>query len=350
MDSTATQYLYDGEGRICAVESMIAGMPAMTGYLYTAEGQRVAKGMISTWSCDPATNGFTTTNEYVIGSSGEQMSEWGVDPGSSTPAWQHTNVWADGQLFATYDLLGLHYYLNDWLGNRRVQTDSSGIVENICSNLPFGDDLTCTQPTQFPTEHHFTGKERDTESGNDYFGARYYASTTGRFLSPDWSKNPQGVKALGTENDGNNVNVKFGPTGDGSAAQTRPGSDSAGNLNFTITFDPSKNQGMVNQAVNAAHEGTHVADLSDPRFNNPATTLSPFSMEYRGYRTSAYAAAALGQDSWSFKGQNGKGSFPIWNGSWGAVDKNITRYVSGFRDRNGQPDHPETTPHDPWRK
>jgi RHS repeat-associated protein len=32
---------------------------------------------------------------------------------------------------------------------------------------------------------HFTGKERDAESGNDYFGARYYASTTGRFLSPD---------------------------------------------------------------------------------------------------------------------------------------------------------------------
>ena len=38
-----------------------------------------------------------------------------------------------------------------------------------------------------------TGKERDSESGNDYFGARYYASTMGRFLSPDWSKNPQGV-------------------------------------------------------------------------------------------------------------------------------------------------------------
>jgi RHS repeat-associated protein len=33
----------------------------------------------------------------------------------------------------------------------------------------------------------FTGKERDAESGNDYFGARYYASTMGRWLSPDWS-------------------------------------------------------------------------------------------------------------------------------------------------------------------
>jgi RHS repeat-associated protein len=36
----------------------------------------------------------------------------------------------------------------------------------------------CIQP-------HFTGKERDTESGNDYFGDRYFASTMGRFLSPD---------------------------------------------------------------------------------------------------------------------------------------------------------------------
>lgn len=31
----------------------------------------------------------------------------------------------------------------------------------------------------------FTGKERDTESGNDYFGARYYSSAMGRWMSPD---------------------------------------------------------------------------------------------------------------------------------------------------------------------
>lgn len=39
----------------------------------------------------------------------------------------------------------------------------------------------------------FTGKERDSESGNDYFEARYYASNMGRFLSPDWASNPQAV-------------------------------------------------------------------------------------------------------------------------------------------------------------
>ena len=33
--------------------------------------------------------------------------------------------------------------------------------------------------------YRYTGKERDAESGNDYFGARYMASSMGRFMSPD---------------------------------------------------------------------------------------------------------------------------------------------------------------------
>jgi RHS repeat-associated protein len=32
----------------------------------------------------------------------------------------------------------------------------------------------------------YTGKERDAESGNDYFGARYFASSMGRFMTPDF--------------------------------------------------------------------------------------------------------------------------------------------------------------------
>jgi len=38
-----------------------------------------------------------------------------------------------------------------------------------------------------------TGKERDTESGLDYFGARYYGSLMGRFMSPDWAEKPEAV-------------------------------------------------------------------------------------------------------------------------------------------------------------
>jgi RHS repeat-associated protein len=41
--------------------------------------------------------------------------------------------------------------------------------------------------------YKFTGKERDAESGLDYFEARYYSSTMGRFMSPDWSAKEEPV-------------------------------------------------------------------------------------------------------------------------------------------------------------
>jgi RHS repeat-associated protein len=180
------QYLYDGEGRICAVASTpVSGDTILTGYVYNAGGDRVSKGTITTWSCDPAVSGFSATNDYVLGPGGEQVTEMAVD-GNNTMAWQHTNVYAAGKLFATYDSDGLHFYFNDVVGTRRVQTDYAGVLEQSCSGLPFGDSLNCGNSIQFPTDHHFTGKERDFESGNDYFGARYYGSSMGRFLSPDF--------------------------------------------------------------------------------------------------------------------------------------------------------------------
>jgi RHS repeat-associated protein len=72
------------------------------------------------------------------------------------------------------------------------------------------------------TTLHFTSKERDTESGNDYFGARYYVSTMGRWLSPDWSAkivpvpyakldNPQSLNLYAYV--GNNPLTRFDPDG-----------------------------------------------------------------------------------------------------------------------------------------
>jgi len=41
--------------------------------------------------------------------------------------------------------------------------------------------------------YKFTGKERDSESGLDMFGARYYGSSLGRFMTPDWAEKPTNV-------------------------------------------------------------------------------------------------------------------------------------------------------------
>src|SRR5580698_10548013 len=46
----------------------------------------------------------------------------------------------------------------------------------------------------------YTGKERDTESGLDYFGARYYSSNMGRWMSPDWADKPEAVPYSSLDN------------------------------------------------------------------------------------------------------------------------------------------------------
>jgi RHS repeat-associated protein len=184
---SVNQYLYDGEGRVCAVENTLVG--TKTGYIYNAEGIRVAKGTLTEFTCDLTQNHFQETSDEVLDSGGEQAAEYSVDA-SSNVTWQHSNVWVGSQLIATYDTNGLHFYANDWQGTRRVQTDAAGVVEQSCQSLPYGDKLVCTGDPSTPTEHHFTGKESDVESGNDYFEARYYSHDMGRFLTPDWDAKP----------------------------------------------------------------------------------------------------------------------------------------------------------------
>jgi RHS repeat-associated protein len=149
--------------------------------------------VISTMSCDITSNGFTPEADYVVGPSGEQLTET-----DGQGNWVHTNVYAAGQLLATYSYTDnshaatdTYFALSDWLGTKRAVVSAGGCGTGYVG-LPYGGDLTATSLpgfTQCPdvTEHHFTGKERDAESGNDYFGARYYGSSMGRFMSPDWS-------------------------------------------------------------------------------------------------------------------------------------------------------------------
>ena len=68
---------------------------------------------------------------------------------------------------------------------------SAGVVCYDADFYPFGGERaytnTCTQ------NYKFEGKERDTETNNDDFGAGYYSSAFGRWTSPDWSAIPAPV-------------------------------------------------------------------------------------------------------------------------------------------------------------
>ncbi len=85
----------------------------------------------------------------------------------------------------------VYYYAEDFLGSSRVITDSQGHVCYEADFDPYGAEWDVT--TSCAQNYKFQGKERDTETNNDDFGARYDASSMGRFMTPDWSEKPMGV-------------------------------------------------------------------------------------------------------------------------------------------------------------
>ncbi len=84
------------------------------------------------------------------------------------------------------------YYVEDLLGTSRVITTNTGAVCYDADFYPFGGERTPYTNT-CPQNYKFEGKERDTETGNDDFGARYYSNRFGRWLSADWSSVPVAV-------------------------------------------------------------------------------------------------------------------------------------------------------------
>jgi RHS repeat-associated protein len=101
--------------------------------------------------------------------------------------------------------------IGDQLGTLRARWDIGSNWVGACSSLPYGNYTICTAGTSFGlpiNDMLFTGKQRDNESDLNYFGARYYNSTRGRWMSPDWSskadavpysdlKNPQTLNLYG---------------------------------------------------------------------------------------------------------------------------------------------------------
>jgi RHS repeat-associated protein len=78
------------------------------------------------------------------------------------------------------------YYHTDAIGSVRMITDETGQVVARYDYRPFGDPCgsLCGTPSP-PDKRQFVGKERDQETGFDYFGPRYYTNGTGRFTTVD---------------------------------------------------------------------------------------------------------------------------------------------------------------------
>ena len=156
---------YDAENRLVQSTHVNGGVVT---YEYDGNGRRVKK------------DGSLGTVKYVYDAMGQMVAELG-GVGSA----------------------GVAYLSGDHLGTTRLVTDGFGAVVKRYDYAPFGEEVPKGEMgrpagTEYPAGVYpatgaeadgvavkFTGKERDAETGLDFFGARYMSSAQGRFTSPD---------------------------------------------------------------------------------------------------------------------------------------------------------------------
>jgi len=163
-------YTYDAHSQITQVDGGASSGGAT--YTYDAEGQRLRK--------DSA--GSPSTEHIYF--NGQIVAEKNV----ATGAWTDY-VFFDGERVARKDPgNAVSYYFSDHLKTTDIVTDAQGNILNESDFYPWGGEL---QFLANDSNHYkFTGKERDAETGLDYFDARYYSNGLGRFITPDWSAVP----------------------------------------------------------------------------------------------------------------------------------------------------------------
>src|SRR5574344_2295738 len=79
----------------------------------------------------------------------------------------------------------LYWQHSDHLGSASWITDTNGTGIQSLLYMPFGEPLSDNRNTSYNSRYTFSGKERDTETGYSYFGARYYNSDLSIWLSVD---------------------------------------------------------------------------------------------------------------------------------------------------------------------
>ena len=119
-------------------------------------------------------------------------------PNGGSPSTR-TTLTSTTQAYTTAPPTGASTYfmLSDHLGSASMEFASGGTPTSVSQFGPFGAEITMPNAT---SHYKFTGKERDAESGLDYFGARYYASNMGRWMSPDWAEKPEAVPYSSLDN------------------------------------------------------------------------------------------------------------------------------------------------------
>jgi len=187
-NSAGGQRTYDAENRMVTAQQFPSGKQGTTWayYTYNGDGQRVRRKVygVETWS--------------VYGMDGELVAEYPQQVAAGSPqkeyGYRNGQLLVIGQPYAGN--ANAQWLVTDQLGTPRMIFDKTGSVAGVSRHdyLPFGEEILAGTGGRTMTQGYtaadgvrqkFTRKERDTETGLDYFGARYYSSIQGRFTGAD---------------------------------------------------------------------------------------------------------------------------------------------------------------------
>ncbi|ADV83861.1 RHS repeat domain-containing protein [Terriglobus saanensis] len=178
-NSNAQAYTWDAESRMSrlyAAQNSTLNLKAL--YSYDAMGARVRADQLDS-------SGHSISFREYSSFGGELLSE------KDQNGWWTDYIFANGKKIARVDPNNVYrWMIADQVGTSQLELDASGTLLWKGEFLPFGQE---PNPAATTNRYKFTGKERDAESGLDNFGARYYASSLGRFMSPDWADSPSPV-------------------------------------------------------------------------------------------------------------------------------------------------------------
>jgi RHS repeat-associated protein len=154
-DPAGRIFKYDSDNHLISIAGSVNA-----NYSYDGDGRRVLA----------TASGATTVLVHDI--AGRLVAEYGVQPLASSTS----------------------YITQDHLGSTRIVTDRIGTLVARHDYLPFGEEISSSTGGRSSVAGYgsadglrlrFTGRERDSETGLDYYLARHYSGAQGRFLSPD---------------------------------------------------------------------------------------------------------------------------------------------------------------------
>jgi len=158
-------YVWDAEGQLTSAGGVT--------YLYDGDGRRVQKS-----------NGKL----YWYGTGSDPLDETDLAGNTNNPSFNEYIFFGHARIARRNSANAVNYYFSDYLGSARVVTNDSGTILDDSDFYPFGVERPYASASG--NVYKFEKKERDTETGNDDFGARYYSNRFGRWLSSDWSTVP----------------------------------------------------------------------------------------------------------------------------------------------------------------